>query len=152
MNPLNFCLIDHVDYDFELDVYTYYLNFLDQVNDGIPVYYQPQLHKLTDDGWLEFEYESQGFHLADYQDELSFLIAPHGTNFEKRAHSNIITLTHQLQNKILTDRILPDINPTIYTQSKADVSANLDFSQYVQSYLACFTYLDLLGCELVNRH
>ena len=55
---MNFNLIDHVDYNYQFDIYTIYLNFIDTMNDGLAIYYQPKLHKLTDDGYLEFEYET----------------------------------------------------------------------------------------------
>ena len=121
---MNFNLIDRVDYNYQLDIYTIYLNFVDTMNDGLAIYYQPKLHKLTDAGYLEFEYETNGFKLIDYLNKLNKLIKPYHAIFIKQTHPDTISIVYNLKTKDLTD---------------------FDFAQFTQAYLSCLTYLNLLN-------
>ena len=89
---MNFNLIDHVDYNYQLDIYTIYLNFVDTINDDLAIYYQPKLHKLTDDSYLEFEYETNGFKLIDYLNKLNKLIKPYHATLVKQTHPDTISI------------------------------------------------------------
>lgn len=109
--------IKHVNDLKDIDTICFYTNFLDDINDGILVYYDTHRKLFTDDSYVSFQYETHGLKLNDYQKLI-------------RQLSNNTTLQY---DKDSDELVMPSSSETYLN----------DFADYLQDIINAFAILKL---------
>lgn len=109
--------IKHVNKLKDIDTICFYTNFLDDINDGILVYYDTHRKLFTDDGYVSFQYETHGLKLNDYQKIIKQL-------------SNNTTLQY---DEVFDELVMPSSSETYLN----------DFADYLQDIINVFALLKL---------
>ena len=109
--------IKHVDNLKDIDTICFYTNFLDDINDGILVYYDIHRKLFTDDSYVSFQYETHGLNLNDYQEII-------------RQLSNNTTLQY---DEVSDELVMPSSSETYLN----------DFADYLQDIINAFAILKL---------
>lgn len=115
MNKYNLKLIDSVRGVPSTDSIAIVTNFLDDINDGIQIYYNKTKHAFTDNGYTAFEFNTHDLNLNNYQKSLSRLLLGR-VKYDSKTHE--IRLKDELNDENLTE--------------------------FIQSLIRIYTYLDML--------
>lgn len=115
MNKYNLTLIDSVRDVPSTDSIAIVTNFLDDINDGIQIYYNKTKHAFTDNGYTAFEFNTHDLKLNNYQKPLSRLLLGN-VKYDAKTH-----------NIILKDELNDE-----------------NLAEFSQSLIRIYTYLDIL--------
>lgn len=115
MNKYNLKLIDSIRDAPGTNSIAITTNFLDDISDGIGIYYDKTKHELTDNGYTAFEFNTHDLKLNNYQKPLSRLLLG-GVRYDAKTH-----------NIILKDELNDE-----------------NLAEFIQSLIRIYTYLDIL--------
>lgn len=115
MNKYNLKLIDSVRDIPSTNSITITTNFLDDVSDGIGIYYDKTKREFTDNGYTAFEFNTHDLNLNNYQKSLSRLLLGN-VKYDAKTH-----------NIILKDELNDE-----------------NLAEFSQSLIRIYTYLDIL--------
>lgn len=115
MNKYNLKLIDSVRDAPSTNSIAITTNFLDDISDGIGIYYDKAKHKFTDNGYTAFEFNTHDLNLNNYQKPLSRLLLG-SVKYDPKTHNIIL---------------------------KAELNDE-NLAEFGQSLIRIYTYLDML--------
>lgn len=115
MNKYNLKLIDSVHDEPSINSIAITTNFLDDISDGIRIYYNKTKREFTDNGYTAFEFNTHDLKLSNYQKSLSHLLLG-DVRYDSKTHE--IILKDELNDENL--------------------------AEFVQSSIRIYTYLDIL--------
>lgn len=115
MNNYNLKLIDSVYGVPSTNSIIITTNFLDDISDGIGIYYNKTKHEFTDNGYTAFEFNTHDLNLNNYQKPLSCLLLGN-VKYDTKTH-----------NIILKDELNDE-----------------NLAEFIQSLIRIYTYLDIL--------
>lgn len=134
---MNFKLIDHITHDAKQNVDLYELNFVDDMDGGLLVIHDKNKNTLTDNAYFTYVLYTHGIlpdKISPHIDKLNNLIRRFKCEFIKTEDDSYELIKHLSSTYI------------VYKNKSKDItdSANFEFAQFVQAYLTCYTYLDIL--------
>lgn len=115
MNKYNLKLIDNVHDVPDINSIVITTNFLDDISDGIGIYYNKAKREFTDNGYTAFEFNTHDLKLSNYQKSLSRLLLGN-VKYDSKTHN--IVLKAELNDENL--------------------------AEFSQSLIRLYTYLDIL--------
>lgn len=115
MNKYNLNLIDSVHDVPNTNSISITTNFLDDISDGIGIYYDKAKHEFKDNGYTAFEFNTHDLNLNNYQKSLSHLLLG-SVKYDPKTHE--IILKDELNDENL--------------------------AEFIQSLIRIYTYLDML--------
>ena len=115
MNKYNLTLIDSVLDAPSTNSISITTNFLDDISDGIGVYYDKAKREFKDNGYTAFEFNTHDLNLNNYQKPLSHLLLG-DVKYDPKTH-----------NIILKDELNDE-----------------NLAEFIQSLIRIYTYLDIL--------
>lgn len=115
MNKYNLKLIDSVRGVPSTESIAIVTNFLDDINDGIQIYYNKTKREFTDNGYTAFEFNTHDLNLNNYQKQLSRLLLGN-VKYDSKTHDIIL---------------------------KAELNDE-NLAEFSQSLIRIYTYLDIL--------
>lgn len=115
MNKYNLKLIDSVRDAPSTNSIIITTNFLDDISDGIGIYYNKAKREFTDNGYTAFEFNTHDLNLNNYQKPLSRLLLGN-VKYDPKTH-----------NIILKDELNDE-----------------NLAEFSQSLIRIYTYLDIL--------
>lgn len=115
MNKYNLKLINSVRDLADINSIAITTNFLDDISDGIGIYYNKTKREFTDKGYTAFEFNTHDLKLSNYQKPLSRLLLGN-VKYDAKTH-----------NVILKDELNDE-----------------NLAEFIQSLIRIYTYLDIL--------
>ena len=115
MNKYNLKLINSVHDVPDINSIAIVTNFLDDISDGIGIYYDKTKREFTDNGYTAFEFNTHDLKLSNYQKPLSRLLLG-GVKYDSKTHQIIL---------------------------KAELNDE-NLAEFIQSLIRIYTYLDML--------
>ena len=115
MNKYNLKLIDSVHDVPDINSIAITTNFLDDISDGIGIYYDKAKREFTDNGYTAFEFNTHDLKLSNYQKPLSRLLLG-SVRYDAKTHQIIL---------------------------KAELNDE-NLAEFIQSLIRIYTYLDML--------
>lgn len=115
MNKYNLKLIDSVRDVPSTNSIAITTNFLDDISDGIGIYYNKTKREFTDNGYTAFEFSTHDLKLNNYQKPLSHLLLG-SVKYNPKTHNIIL---------------------------KAELNDE-NLAEFIQSLIRIYTYLDIL--------
>lgn len=115
MNKYNLKLIDNVRDLPDINSIAITTNFLDDISDGIGIYYDKTKREFTDKGYTAFEFSTHDLKLSNYQKPLSRLLLG-SVKYNPKTHEIIL---------------------------KAELNDE-NLAEFIQSLIRIYTYLDIL--------
>ena len=89
MNKYNLKLIDSVHDASDINSIAITTNFLDDISDGIGIYYDKTKREFTDNGYTTFEFNTHDLKLSNYQKPLSRLLLGN-VKYDSKTHNIIL--------------------------------------------------------------
>lgn len=115
MNKYNLKLIDSMHDVPSTNSIAITTNFLDDISDGIGIYYDKTKPEFTDNGYTAFEFSTHDLKLNNYQKPLSRLLL-RNVKYDSKTHEIIL---------------------------KAELNDE-NLAEFIQSLIRLYTYLDIL--------
>lgn len=134
---MNFKLIDHITHNAKHNVDLYELNFVDDMDNGLLVIHDKNKNILTDNAYFAYVLYTHGIlpnTINPHIEKLNKLIQRFNCEFVKTDDDSYELIKHLSNTYIMYKNQFDTITSSV----------NFEFAQFVQAYLTCYTYLDIL--------